>query len=201
MNTKSIALVITFSAVAIALNTIKIPTLYWPGNFYQVCEIPIVIALLLFSFKIGVFVAAINLAGQLAFFLYSPVYIVAYPVALIAVLLMLSGVYLANIFISRRPASGRPAGWKRSTLYLTAFAVLFRGGIMPLIDAAVFYRLLLPLLGYPILDTYIIGLLPVFILFNATTPLYTVPLAYFSATKASALLRLKPQVFPDSQTQ
>jgi hypothetical protein len=31
MNAKSIALVASFAAVAIALNAIKIPSIYWPG--------------------------------------------------------------------------------------------------------------------------------------------------------------------------
>jgi len=195
MNTKSIALIICFGAIAIALNTVKIPVFFWPGNFYQVCEIPIVIAFLLFGVKIGLSVGVINLAGQLLFFLYGPVYIAAYSMAFVAISLMLIGVYFGSIFIKRKAASIKPLDAKKSIIYLTFFVVLFRGGIMPFIDFGVFHHLILKLvLGIPLSDVYIAGLFPVFVLFNATVPLYTIPIAYVVASKVGSYLKIEPRL-------
>ena len=61
MNAKQLALVIAFAALAIALNAIRIPAFFWPGNFFTLSEIPVVIAFLLFGVRIGVFVGFLNL--------------------------------------------------------------------------------------------------------------------------------------------
>ncbi len=68
MKTKSIALVATFAAVAIALNAFRIPSVFYPGTFLQFSQIPIVIAFLLFGPKIGILVGLLNVAGGIALF-------------------------------------------------------------------------------------------------------------------------------------
>jgi riboflavin transporter FmnP len=73
MNARSIALITTFAAIAIALNTIRIPTIYWPGFSYHFSEIPIVVAFLLFGPTVGVLVDVLHIAGQLLFFPVGPV--------------------------------------------------------------------------------------------------------------------------------
>ena len=186
MNGRSIALTAAFAAIAIALNAIRIPTIYWPGFSYHFSEIPIVVALLLFGLRIGVLVEVIHVAGQLVFFPLGPVGFVVYPMGFVAVLLMLAGVYLASGFISRKARSGKHLGERKRVIYLTAFAVAARGGIMPFLTYGVLYGVLLPLvLGYIIPEAYIAALVPGFILYNVTTVLYTVPIAYVVATKVS----------------
>ncbi len=193
MNSKSIAFVITFAAIAIALNVIKVPTIYWPGNFYQLYEIPVVVAFLLFGAKIGVLVGVVNVAGQLLLFNYGPEWVPGYPVAILALLVMMTGVYVGNWFVKRRVGSNKVVGRKRTTFYLTAFAVLFRGGLMPFFDFWVFYCILLPIaLAIPIPDSYIWGMMPFFIIFNATVPLYSVSVGYFVSTRVDRYLRIKP---------
>ncbi len=64
MDTKAIALVIAFAALTVALNAIRMPTFYWPGFNYRVYEIPIVVAFLLFGFKIGILISALNVPAN-----------------------------------------------------------------------------------------------------------------------------------------
>jgi uncharacterized membrane protein len=135
MNSRSIALVITFAAIAIALNVVKIPTIFWPGWSYHFNEIPIVIAFMLFGPKSGILVAVIPMGSA---------GIVAYPMVFIALLLMLSGVYLANWFISRQTSMDKPFSEKRRTFYFTAFSTATRGAIMPFLTYGVMYHVLLP---------------------------------------------------------
>jgi riboflavin transporter FmnP len=195
MNARSIALIITFAAIAIALNTIRIPTIYWPGFSYHFSEIPIVVAFLLFGPKIGVLVEALQLAGQLVFFPAGIVGFVVYPMGFVAVLLMLAGVYLAGRFTSRRATSEKFLSEKKQTVYFTAFAVASRGGIMPFLTYGVLYNVLLPLvLGTSIPAAYITALVPSFVLYNVTIPLYTVPIAYLVATKVRKYLKIESRL-------
>ena len=192
MNARSIALAITFAAIAIALNVVKIPTIYWPGWSYHFNEIPIVIAFMLFGPKIGILVGVIHLTGQELLFPTGPAGIVAYPMGFIALLLMLSGVYLANWFISRRTSPDKPFSEKRRSVYLTAFSTASRGAIMPFLTYGVMYHVLLPLvLGINVPETNVMALVPSFILYNVTVPLYTIPIAYFTATEVNKSLRIE----------
>jgi riboflavin transporter FmnP len=196
MNARSIALIITFTAIAIALNTVRIPTIYWPGFSYYFSEIPIVVAFLLFGVKIGVLVEVLQLAGQLVLFPAGPAGFAIYPMGFVASLLMLAGVYVASRFTAHKDVSQNSLNGRKPIIYLTAFAIAFRGAIMPLIDYGITYRVLLPLvLGISIPETYIVALVPSFVLFNVTVPLYTVPIAYVVATKVSRALRIEPRLF------
>lgn len=185
MNTKTLALIIAFAALTIILNTIRIPTIYWPGFYYRVYEIPIVVAFLLFGFKVGVSVSILNLLGQIVFFPV-PGGIAAYPFGLIAILVMISGVYLANILTKKgiSPTGTREA--RRIIIYSTTLAIVLRVLIMTLLDYNLLYHVLLPLaLGRTFTESFIIALVPSMVVFNATVPLYTIPISYFVAKKAS----------------
>jgi riboflavin transporter FmnP len=195
MNARSIALIATFAALAIALNTIRIPTIYWPGWFYTLCEIPVLVAFLIYGFKIGLIVEVLHIAGQEIFFPIGPGGTVVYPMGLIVVPLMVFGIYLAKKFITRKAASESQNSEKKTAIYLTAIAAAVRGGLMPIVDYFVLYHLLLPLvLGRVISEAYIAGLVPAFIIYNMTSALYAVPVAYFIARQASKHLRLETRL-------
>jgi hypothetical protein len=60
---------------------------------------------------------------------------------------------------------------------------------MPIIDYGVLYSILLPLvLGVTFPATYMSALIPAFVLFNVTSTLYLVPIAYLIAKKTSTHL-------------
>lgn len=190
MDTKTIALIVAFSALTIVLNAIRIPTIYWPGFFYRVYEIPIVVAFLLFGPTVGICVTILNLLGQMMFFPI-PGGIVAYPFGLIAILVMMLGVYLANMIIKRRFPAASTLREGRIVLYLTVLGVVFRTAIMPFLDFGVLYHFLLPMaLSRSFTEAYMIGLVPGMIVFNATVPLYTIPISYFVAKRVNKSLRL-----------
>lgn len=191
MNTRSLALSITFAAVAIALNAVKIPTVYWPGASYNFTEIPIVAAFLLFGPKIGVFVALLNFAGQEVLFPLGAPFMAAYPIAFIGLLFMLLGTYLATKYIAFKLTKNTCSDRKRM-LYLTTFASATRGAIMPVIIYELFYRIMLPLLGIRIPENILVGLIPGFFIFALTVPLYTIPIAYVIANKVSKSLQIEP---------
>jgi len=191
MNARSIALAITFAAIAIALNTVKIPTIYLPGFSYHFNEIPLVVAFFLFGPKIGLLVGILHLAGQELLFPIGPTGIVAYPMGFLALLVMVSGTYVASRLISQNPRPNNQFSEKKRSIWLTACAVTSRGGIMPVLQYFLLYGLLFPLvLGTDLPRTYAATLIPSFILYNVTVALYSVPLAYLVAREVSKRLRI-----------
>ena len=192
MNAKSLALAITFAAAAIALNAVRIPAIFYPNNYFQVSQIPIVVAFLLFGVRIGVLVGVLNLAGGLALFPLGTAGLIVYPMDFVSLLIMFAGMYLASMFITHDDASERVSALKKPVVGLTAGAISLRGGIMPLIDYGVINHILLPLiLGFQRPETVLIGLVPVFVLYNVIVPLYTVPVAYFVATRVARYLKIE----------
>ena len=190
MNTRALALTIMFAAIAIALNTVKIPTIYWPGASYNFSEIPIVAAFLLFGPKIGVLVGLLNFAGQEVLFPLGAPFMAAYPIALTGLLFMLLGTYLATKYLARKRTEKTCSDRKRM-FYLTAFASATRGAIMPVIIYEIFYHIMLPLVGIKIPEAILVGLIPSFFVFALTVPLYTIPIAYVIATKVSKSLQIE----------
>ena len=195
MNSRSISLIATFAALAITLNAIRIPTFYWPGWFYTFAEIPVLVAFLIFGFKIGLLVEVVHIAGQEIFFPVGTGGIVVYPMGLIVMPLMVFGFYLARKFRICNQASGNQISEKKTVIFLTGAATALRGGLMPIVDFFVVYQLLLPLaLGRVIPVAYVAGLMPAFIVYNVTSALYAVPVAYFIARQACKHLRLEARL-------
>ncbi len=188
MNTREIATTIIFTALTIVSNPIRIPTLYWPGFFYRIWEIPIVVTFLLFGPKIGISVAALNVVAQIMLFPVSVGYL-AYPWGLVATLTMLLGVHLALGFIGRTSQEKTPRK-RTAVLYITALGIAFRAGIMPFVDYAVYHSLLPLALGHTIPEAYVLGLMPGIVAFNLTVPLYTIPIGYLLAKKVSTSLEI-----------
>ena len=191
MRTQALALTVAFAALAIVLNTIRVPTFYWPNMWYRLYEIPIVIAFLLFGPRIGISVVALHLLGQEIFFPLGPVGFVAYPNGAVAILVMLLGTHLATMFIKHKEKAGEPLTGKKQILLVTAMSIAVRGGIMPFIDYE-FNRFLFPLVLGPgiFTDAFVNSLIPAFVLFNVTVPLYTIPISYLIAKRVSRNLKL-----------
>jgi len=72
---------------------------------------------------------------------------------------------------------------------------------MPIIDYAVLYSVLLPLvLNTSIPEAYILALVPSFVIYNVTSTLYAVPIAYITAKRVSEYLKIETR-FPLSTSQ
>ena len=189
METRDIALIIVFTALVIVLNPIRIPTIYWPGFFYRLWEIPIVVAFLLFGPKIGVAVGAMNVLAQIVLFPI-PAGILGYPWGFVATLSMLLGVYLARKILSLKYSKRFRYLKAPPVFYYTLLGISFKVGIMPFIDYAVYNSLLPIALGRTFTEAYVLALIPGIILFNILVPLYTVPIAYFIAHKLGRDLKI-----------
>ncbi|MCW3999881.1 MAG: hypothetical protein NWE93_06555 [Candidatus Bathyarchaeota archaeon] len=194
MQSKAVALTITFAAIAIALNAVRIPTIFWARNFFQFSQIPIVVAFLLFGLTVGILVGFLNLLGALALFPLGLNGVVAYSMDFVSLLVMFVGLYLASKLVNGRSLA-RLGFVVTPLVSLTASALLLRGSIMPLIDYSVLYHVLIPtFFGLTFPEVALLGLVPIFVLYNIVTVLYTVPIAYMVASKASKHLNIQPNI-------
>jgi hypothetical protein len=148
------------------------------------------VSFFIYGFKIAILVEVLHIAGQEIFFPAGLGGIVVYPMGLIFHLLMFLGIYLANKVIKRKISSGDQFSERKRIVYLTCFATALRGALMPMIDYGVLYSILLPLvLGVTFPTAYLSALIPAFVLFNVTSTLYLVPIAYLVARKTSTYLK------------
>jgi len=174
MESKKIAVIAVFTAlsVALVLSPAKFPAPYAPFLKYQIWEIPIVSAFLLYGPVVGVATSIIN----------TVILLVVYPgdlptgplYNLAAVLSMLLGIYIIQQFVAERFS-------KRQETILTAFSTVLgsiaRVGVMSIVNL-VFLRYPYPI-GFSIPVEALTAMLPAIALFNATIVLYTIPLGYF----------------------
>ena len=182
--THRISLIALFTALAIVLNlVIAIPAPYEPFLFYEVWEVPILLAVIVMGFRDGTVVALLN---TLMLEAYKPGPLPTGPVYnLIAQLSMFVGVVL----VGRRGGAGR-LGRGALVTAATGLGAVLRTGVMTVVNG-----LVLPQpypLGFTIPNAAVPGLLVLIGIFNFTTVLYTVPLAYAGAV---ALESRYPRLF------
>ena len=178
MKTKTIATIAVFTAISVALvlSPVKFPAPFAPFLKYQIWEIPIVAAFLLFGPFVGFSTSIIN----------TLILLVVYPgdlptgplYNLAAVSSMLLGIYIVERvadYLNRR----------RDIILIlsTVLGSIFRVGFMSAINWA-FLRYPYPI-GYSLPVEAIMPLLPLIGLFNATVVIYTIPLGYVISRAAS----------------
>ena len=192
MNTKTLALTIVFAAVTIALNPaftrIAFAAPYAPFLFYQIWEIPIVVAFVLSDPKSGVTIAVLNTAVLLAVFPGASPTGPFYNLA--ACLSTLLGIYLAYKLIPNKQKTENSTfryGTK-AIAFSTVLGIIFRVGIMSIVNY-VFLRYPPPF-GYAMPEAAVVASLPLIGFFNATLALYTIPIALLIAKVISSNLKL-----------
>lgn len=124
-------MIAVFAALAIILNTIRIPTIYWAGMFYMLCDIPVIVAFIIFGFKIDFLWEIFRIAGQEIFFPARPAASVFYPMGILTHLLIFSGIYLASKIVSFKFSSGKKIGKKHKQNILRVLPRLFKVGLCP----------------------------------------------------------------------
>jgi len=171
MKTKSIAAIAVFTAISVALvfSPAKFPAPFAPFLKYQIWEIPIVAAFLLYGPSVGFSTSIMNTLVLLAVYPgdlpTGPLYNLA------AVSSMLLGVYIIQRFadyFSKRP--------EILVILSTALGCVLRVGFMSIVNWA-FLPYPYPV-GYSMPAEAIVAMLPIIGLFNATLALYTIPLGY-----------------------
>jgi riboflavin transporter FmnP len=194
MNSKTISIIIAFTALTTALNFAKIPVPYMPTFSYTMGDIVIVIALLLFGAKPGVAVAFLSTIITMII-LPGPAGIVGPPYYFISISTMLIGVYIAIKLAERCTKLQVPA---KTVVLLTAFAVLTRTLLMLPLDYTVYGALVSIVSGLSMATSYaiIVAAMPGIILYNITAPLYVIPTSYYIAKKLSKSLKIQNTSWP-----
>lgn len=172
MNTRTITAIVLFAAVSIVLNLspIKFPAPYAPFLIYQIWEIPIVTALLLYGVRVGVLVTVVNTIALFAFF---PGALPTGPMYnLGAVLSMILGIIVAEAVMRRYKTQNKGIAM---TVYTTSGTVL-RTICMVIVN----YVLLRfpPPIGYGLPEIAILASIPLVAVFNISIALYTIPIGY-----------------------
>jgi riboflavin transporter FmnP len=179
MDTKALATIAIFGAITIVLNLspFKIPAPFAPYLIYQIWEIPIVAAFLLYGLTVGFSISVINTLVLLAVFPgelpTGPIYNLA---AVLSTLLGLIIIQKLSGHLSKR----------RDTILTTAATasgIITRVVIMTIVNW-VFLRFDPPV-GFGIPAEALPAMLPVIGFFNATIVLYTIPLGYIIARAVS----------------
>jgi len=186
MNSKTVAITAVFAALTVALNLspFKIPAPYAPFLYYQIWEIPIVTAFLLFGPTIGVAITVVNTVTLLVLF---PGALPIGPICnLVAILGMLLGIYVARWITVRYSSEEKEVV---SASLSTAFGIILRVIIMSIVNWA-FLRYPPPL-GFSMSEEAVRTMLPIIGFFNATLALYTIPAGYILARAVGSGIKTK----------
>jgi riboflavin transporter len=178
-STKTLALIIIFSALAIALNLYgpKIPFPLADFLYFQIWEIPIVIAFLLIGPKTGLAVAGLNTLVLFAFFQgglpTGPFYNLA------AVLAMMLGIYLPYKIATRGKKDNIGTYLKQHiaviTLSATALGIVLRVALMSVVNYVALQQVY-PF-GYQFPEAAALAYIPLIAVFNAIIAAYTIPIS------------------------
>jgi riboflavin transporter FmnP len=188
VNTKEIALIITFAALSIALAPLRIPSVILPGVYFRFSEIPIVVAFLLLGPRIGISIAGLNALAEMALFP-GPTVIVGRPLVFVLALSMMLGIYSAN-WLLKRKAPQNPNPVVKPVIYYTAFGALLRTAVAPVLNYPM-WRYVVPLLaGISFTDAQVIALIPAFMIYALIFSLYTIPIGYLIARVVSRSLKI-----------
>jgi riboflavin transporter FmnP len=177
LNAKTISLIVVFAALSVALDVlpVKVPAFYATYLYYQIWEIPIVAAFLLYGARVAVLITLVNTLVLLMWFPGNlptgPLYNMA------AVLSMLLGMGIVKALVAKHS----PKREETVAALLTASGVTLRTALMALINY-IFQRFPYPI-GFGLPEASLIATIPLVTIFNLTLALYTIPLGY-SAAKA-----------------
>lgn len=176
INSKTLTIIAVFAAVSIvlSLSPLKFSAPFAPFLKYQLWEIAIVTAFLLYGIKVGISISVVNTIVLLAFF---PGDLPTGPIYnLIAIIGMLVGIYIVQISVGSRFSRGKEA---ILTTLSTALGIITRVTIMSIVNWFVLQYP--PPIGYSIPVSELPAILSVTAVFNATIVLYTIPIGYIIA--------------------
>ena len=186
INSKNLTIIALFSAISIvlSLSPLKFSAPFATFLKYQVWEIAIVTAFLLYGLKVGSTISVIN---TIVLFLFFPGDLPSGPFYnLIAVLGTLLGVFIIQKTLIKRFCKRREV----ILIILSTFsAIILRVLVMSIVNFIV-----LPLdfpFGYNVPQELLPSFLSVTALFNATIVLYTIPVAYMIARTVSMSVKTK----------
>jgi riboflavin transporter FmnP len=184
LNTKTISLIIVFAALSIVLDVlpVRVPAPYAIYLYYQIWEIPIVAAFLLYGARVAVLITLVNTMVLLIWF---PGFLPSGPLYnMAAVLSMLLGMGIVKTLVAKHS----PKREETVAALLTASGVTMRTALMALIDY-VFLRFPPPV-GLDYSEVGLIAATPLVAIFNLTLALYTIPLGYSAAKAVRSYIKM-----------
>jgi riboflavin transporter FmnP len=194
MKTKTLALIIVFVALTLAINLAgpKFPAPYAPFLYYELWEIPIVFTFLALGALAGLITAGIN---TIILLIYFPGFLPFGPLYnLFAVLSMMLGVFIPYLISTRGCKKENLSHFLRQhikmiTISATALGIVFRVAT----TSATNYFLLQQSapVGLSYTPQAALAFLPLSVLFNATVALYTIPIAIAITVAVSAVTKIK----------
>lgn len=185
MNTKAVGIVAAFTALTAVLNLVKIPVPFLPWFSYQLGDITLVIAFLLFGLAIGFAVVILSMVVSVVM-LPTAVGIIGAPYYYAAVITMVLGVCLFEKIIKPKIQNSRYLVAKSTTLS-TVVSILTRTLIMLPMDYYIYGYLvsIVSPLGLAEAYAFVLAWMPLMILYNITVPLFAIPTSYYTAEKIS----------------
>ncbi len=188
MNTKAITLIIAFTALTIALDPIRVPSVILPGVYFRFCEIIIVVAFLLLGPAIAISIAGLNTLVEIILFP-GPTVLVGRPLVFLLTLSMLFGIYLAGKLLKRKGLQNQNHKLK-PVIYYAALGALFRAAVAPLLNYPMWRFVIPALAGVPLSFEQVMALMPAFMLYAIIFCLYTIPIGYLLAGVVSRSLKI-----------
>jgi riboflavin transporter FmnP len=195
LNTKKLALTIVFAAMAIALNPaithLAFPAPFDPGLFYQLWEIPIIVALLIISPISSIAVCILNTSVLLVLF---PGALPTGPLYnMLACLSMQVGIYTAitigkKVYNRKNLQTSNILTSIKWLTIATGLGILTRTSFMTVIHYFALPQP--PPIGFGLNYALINAFLPLSAVFNATLALYTIPIAWIIARQVQKVLQL-----------
>lgn len=188
---------ITFAVVAMVLNPavtgIKIPSPFLTGLYYQVWDIPIIVAFLLLGFKYGVFAGVLNSVFLFAVFPgpSQPFYA---PSNVVAQFSMMIGIYFGIKLFIRRGKTKKAGSIIKLVVTSTVLGTLVRLPIM----LTVMFLILRYFMG--LTEPITIALLFVQVIYILVIAAYTIPVAFVVARAVNRNLKVGSQLSEDPST-
>ena len=195
MDTKALAMSIALAVVAMILNPaisgIKIPSPFLTGLYYQIWDIPIIVAFLLLGFRYAILSSMLNGFFLFAVFPGKLQWLYA-PGNVAAQLSMMMGIWLARRLLieptSEKNGFDRLQSKSKIVGASTIAAILIR---IPIMLPVMF---LILRFGYFAPDLYVFAVLPIQAVYCVIMALYTIPAAYLIATTVNRHLKVGNQV-------
>jgi riboflavin transporter FmnP len=194
MNTKTLALMIIFAALTVAVNIAgpKVLAPYAPFLQYQFWEIPIVLAFVALGVKEGLFISVVN---ALVLLIYDPGPILMGPFYnLLAVLSMMLGVLIPYKLATRGYNIENIKSMSKKRISLLIISATTLGIIVRVAVMSTTNYFALPQsapIGLSIPQPDAIAILPLIAIFNASVAAYTIPIGIGIAIAISSRFKLK----------
>ncbi len=196
MNAKTVALIVTFSGLAMVLNPaisgIALPFPPMPTLYFQVWEIPLIIAFILFGFRVALIADLINAVFLFALFPGpSQPYYVTSALATFGTML---GIFAASRLLTFNTLEIKPAAKAKFLSASVFLAILFRTVVMASVMFCILYFDPLGVFP-PIPATFIlVSILPLQAVFNVIVPLYLVPTSYLISKLVNRNLKTESKI-------